>query len=215
MSGFTQFIGIIAGQVASRAIINKVNGALSQGREPAREPGAYQRPIIVPKGAEFDTLAAALPSSRYKIPNWLFLTSYGALLWYAAKATAVDIPDLGDPGPEAEPLLFPGVKRELTQLDVEDISTSDDPVEACLERAGWKLDRIDELRQSIFEKEQVDLFTTPEPLTRSEGELLEAIETCMQKLEIQYGSLEAAGVVCSDCGDDDTDLGMEGKGNGY
>jgi len=203
MSGFSQFLGAIAGQVASRVILNKVaNVGLSQTREPAREPGGYQLPVIVPKGAEFDRLEAGVPSSRYKIPNWLFFTGYGALLWYAAKATApVDLPDLGDPGPE-EALLFPGLKRELTQLDVEDISTSDDPVEACLERAGWKLPRIDELRQSIFEKEQVDLFTTPEPLTRSEGELLEAIETCMQKLEIQYGSLEAAGVVCSDCGDD-------------
>lgn len=208
MSGFTQFLGAIAGQVASRVILNKVaNVGLSQSREPAREPGAYQLPVVIPKGAEFDTLSAGIPSSRYKIPNWLFFTGYGALLWYAANATApVDIPDLGDPGPE-EALLFPGLKRELTQLDVEDISTSDDPVEACLERVGWKLDRIDELRQSIFEKEQVDLFTTPEPLTRSEGELLEAIETCMQRLEIQYGSLEAAGVVCSDCGND-PDLGV-------
>jgi len=203
MSGFSQFLGAIAGQVASRVILNKVNAGLSQSRESAREPGGYQLPVIVPKGAEFDRVEAGVPSRGYKIPTWLFFTGYGALLWYAAKATApVDMPDLGDPGPEEEGLLFPGLKRELTHLDVEDVATSDDPVEACLERAGWKLDRIDELRQSIFEKEQVDLFTTPEPLTRSEGELLEAIETCMQKLEIQYGSLEAAGVVCSDCGDD-------------
>jgi len=203
MSGFTQFLGAIAGQVASRVIMNKVaNVGLSQAREPSREPGGYKPPVIVPKGAEFDRPEAGVPSGRYKIPTWLFFTGYGALLWYAAKATApVDMPDLGDPGPE-EALLFPGLKRELTHLDVEDISTSDDPVEACLERAGWKLPRIDELRQSIFEKEQVDLFTTPEPLTRSEGELLEAIESCMQRLEIQYGSLEAAGVVCSDCGQD-------------
>jgi len=206
MSGFSQFLGAIAGQVASRVILNKVaNVGLSQSREPAREPGPVSIPnVIIPKGAEFDRVEAGAPSRSYKIPTWLFFTGYGALLWYAAKATApVDMPDLGDPGPEAEPLLFPGLKRELTHLDVEDISTSDDPVEACLERDGWKLDRIDELRQSIFEKEQVDLFTTPEPLTRSEGELLEAIETCMQKLEIQYGSLEAAGVACSTCGDPD------------
>lgn len=200
MSGFSQFVGAVAGQVASRLIMNKV---VDLGQ---REPGGYKVPPEIPGGVPVERQPAEAEGSRFKIPNWMFFTGYGALLWYAAKATApVDMPDLGAE-PESD-LLFPSLKREITSFDIEDVATSDDPVEACLERSGWKLPRIDELRQSIFEKEQVDLFTTPEPLTRSEGELLDAIETCMQKLESQYGSLEAAGVACSVCDGDDPDLG--------
>lgn len=297
MSGFTQFVGGVAGQVASRLIMNKVATAgLGQ-----RQPG-YKLPIQVPEGAQVDRQPGEADKSRFKIPNWMFFTGYGALLWYAAKATApMETPDLGAvqremfdpeqmeidyyaepepvpdqpelaqlyeyldnlkpgkaanvldacnwilgaenctseqidsiidlvkqegyfylddlrkaykgdeakipahrktrPEPEAE-LLFPSLKREITSLDVEDVATSDEPVEACLERAGWKLRRVDDLRQSIFEKQQADIFTTPKPLTRSEDELLEAIESCMQRLESQYGSLEAAGVGCSVCDGD-------------
>jgi len=214
MSGFTQFLGAVAGQVTTKVILDKIASA-SLGQ---REPRPYDLPVIIPGSPEVETSTQAGPG-RFTVPTWLFLTGYGALLWYAAKATTptVDLPDLGegdlaatqrdlfDPG-QGEDLLFPGLKRELTHLDVEDSATSDDPVEACLERAGWKLERVDELRETIFEKEQVDLFTEPDPLTRSEGELLEAIETCMQRLESQYGSLEAAGVGCSVCDGDDPDL---------
>ncbi|KKN15020.1 hypothetical protein LCGC14_0990220 [marine sediment metagenome] len=207
MSGFSQFVGAVAGQVATRLILDKV-GTRGLGQ---REPRPYDLPVIIPAGVDVDGQPPEGPvgSGRFTIPNWLFLTGYGALLWYAAKATTpvVDLPDLGDPEPEGD-MLFPGLKRELTHLDVQDAATSDDPVEACLERAGWKLDRVDELRQGIFDKEQIDLWETPEPLTSSEGELLEAIENCMQSLEAQYGSLEAAGVGCSVCGGDDPDLGV-------
>ncbi len=206
MSGFSQFLGAVAGQVATRLILNKV-GTQGLGQ---REPKPYVLPVIIPGGVDVDGQPPEGPvrSGRFTIPNWLFFTGYGALRWYAAKATTpvIDLPDLGDPEPEGD-MLFPTLKRELTHLDVQDVATSDDPVEACLERAGWKLDRVDALRQGIFDKEQVDIWKTPEPLTRSEGELLQAIETCMQGLEAQYGSLEAAGVGCSVCDGDDPDLG--------
>lgn len=205
MSGFTQFLGSVAGQVASNVILKKVLDSRLLGE---REPG-YKLPIIVPPGAEVEGSereggGPAFPG-RFKIPFWLFASGYGALLWYAARATApleMPDPDLGDPEPQPD-LLFPALKRELTHLDVEDLATSDDPVEACLERAGWKLARIDELRESIFDKQQTDIFDEPEPLTRSEEELTDAIENCMQKLETQYGSLEAAGVGCPLCSDDE------------
>lgn len=236
MSGFTNFIGAVAGQVATRVILNKVESAgLGQ-----REPRPYDLPVIVPGSPDAEALPTevGVGSGRFVIPTWAFLTGYGALLWYAAKATTpvVDLPDLGegdlaatqrelfDPEQQEidfsprktrmqmprgrEDLLFPSLKREITHLDTEDVATSDDPIEACLERAGWKLERVDELRETIFEKEQVDLFTEPDPLTRSEGELLEAIENCMQKLEAQYGSLEAAGVGCSVCDGGDPALGV-------
>ena len=90
MSGFSQFVGAIAGQVASRVIMNKVaNVGLGQ------EPG-YKLPIPVPGGAQVDRQPGEPPASRFKIPNWMFFTGYGALLWYAAKATApMEAPDLG------------------------------------------------------------------------------------------------------------------------
>lgn len=211
MSALSQFLGSVAGQVASSVILKKV---MAGGMFGEKEPG-YQLPIIVPPGAEVEGAeregVGPTFSERFKIPFWAFATGYGALLWYAARATApLDMPDpdLGDPDPQQTDLLFPALKRELTHLDVEDLATSDDPVEACLERAGWKLPRIDELRESIFDKQQTTLFDEPEPLDRSEEELTEAIEVCMQKLETQYGSLEAAGVGCSLCSDDDPDLGV-------
>lgn len=215
MSGFTNFLGSVAGQVATRVILNRVMNPGGLGLKDTAQPG-YQIPIQIPpgpdvEGSERDPASADL--RRFQIPSWAFLVGYGGLLWYAAKATSpVDVPDLGETdldldGLGQDDLLFPGLRRELTDLDMEDLATSDDPVEACLERSGWKLNRIDALRQGIFEKEQTDLFSEPEPYTRSEEELLAAIETCMQRLESQYGSLEAAGVGCDLCSGDDPDLG--------
>ena len=222
MSALSQFLGNLAGQVAARAIIPRILGATGAvGRmEPGRYPHPEYGPVIIPAGAEMDRPDAPAPP-RLQIATWAVFAAYGGLLWYAAKKTAPtpladlpeapEIPDLGDVGvtafEEETPLLFPGLKREL-DLESEDIATSDDPVLACLERAGWKLNRVEKLRESIFEKQQLDMFGKPlEDLTRSEEELLEAINTCLAFLEGKFGSLEAAGVACGECSGDDSDLG--------
>ena len=214
MSGFTNFLGSVAGQVATRVILNKVMQGGGIGLRDIGPPG-YELPIQIPPGADVEGAerSPAGTRPRFQIPGWFLLAGYGGLLWYAARATSP--PDI--PETEAETLdldslgqtdlLFPGLKRELTHLDADDLATSDDPVEACLERRGWNLQRIDALRQSMFEKEQTDLFSEGEDFTRSEEELLADIETCMQRLESQYGSLEAAGAGCSLCSEDDPDLG--------
>ncbi len=99
------------------------------------------------------------------------------------------------------------MRREL-QLKAEEIpTTSADPVEACLERRGWRLSRVRELKASIDQKTTPSMFTQEkEPLSSTEEELLADIERCLDQVERQYGSLEAAGiglVPCPLCGDED------------
>ena len=55
--------------------------------------------------------------------------------------------------------LFPGLRRELKLEPAQDPATSDDPVVACMERLGWSILRMDELKASISEKLTPDLFT--------------------------------------------------------
>lgn len=220
MSALSQFIGILAGQVAARAIIPQIlNASGAVGRlQPGRYPHPEYGPVIIPRGAQFDQDepedVTALQGPHFQIATWAVFAAYGGLLWYAARKTAPtalvdlpDLPELSDLGvtafEEETPLLFPEMRREL-DLETEDIATSDDPVLACLQRAGWKLPRVEKLRESIFEKQQLDIFGKPqEDLTGSEEELLEAINKCLAFLEGKFGSLEAAGVVCGECSEED------------
>lgn len=67
--------------------------------------------------------------------------------------------------------LFPGLRRELVLQQV-DLATSDDPVEAYLERKGWKLKRIRQLRESAVQKSIPDPFTgKTEKLSKAELEV--------------------------------------------
>lgn len=77
--------------------------------------------------------------------------------------------------------LFPGLRREMV-LEIEDVAKSDDPVTMCLERKGWTLSRIPELRNSIIRKRQPDVMTGKVgKLTRSEKELEAHTDECFRQ----------------------------------
>jgi len=212
----SRLLGSLVGQVAGRIAINKIAARREGlgGLEPGRYPHPEFGPVIIPRGAEFDPErpgeAQPIPAGvPFQIAPWGFFVAYGALLYYAAKRTRVqELPpalaeadQLGVQFTE-DPYLFPGLKRKLEPFEAEDVATSDDPVEACLQRRGWKLDRVDELKDSIAKKRNIDLFSQEEvELDASEAELMDDIEVCLQQLEKQHGSLEAAGVniACSAC----------------
>ena len=67
------------------------------------------------------------------------------------------------------------IRRELI-LKGEELSTSDDPLEAYLERRGWKLERVRELRESIVVKLQPKLFEEDDKLSREEETLQQHIQ---------------------------------------
>ena len=216
MSALTRFLGNLAGQVAARAIIPRIVSATGAvGRmEPGRYPHPEYGPIIIPRGAESDPeqpgqVNHVLQGPPFQIATWAVFAAYGGLLWYAARTTTAtalaDLPDqpLGQSFSEAEEeALFPGLKRELQPFEVEDVATSADPVEACLQRRGWKLDRVAKLMESIQKKQALDLFEAQdEELTGGEAELLDDINDCLKRLEKTFGSLEAAGVSCGACSD--------------
>lgn len=78
--------------------------------------------------------------------------------------------------------LFPQLKRELRFDPPEDIATSDDPVIACMQRLGWKLPRIEELKASIAEKMTPDLFTMKiKPLSPGEKEYQRVVGECLEQ----------------------------------
>lgn len=78
--------------------------------------------------------------------------------------------------------LFPELKRELRFDPPEDIATSDDPVIACMQRLGWKLPRIEELKASIAEKMTPDLFTMKiKPLSPGEKEYQRVVGECLEQ----------------------------------
>lgn len=71
--------------------------------------------------------------------------------------------------------LFPGLRREMV-LEVEDLATSDDPLEIHLQRKGWKLKRVSKLQESMAAKAVPDMFTgRTEPLAPAERELQDDI----------------------------------------
>lgn len=188
-------INLIGYNIGSR-IVNRVVTSLS-GLEPGkRYPHPEWGPIVVPKTPELEAGEPTLRRiPRIQITFQGFLGLSAALLWYAHRSTR----PLGQI-PQEKELPFPELKRELS-LKAEDVAESDDPVEICLQRQyGWKLDRLQELRESIGDKSQPGLYENgEEELTSSEQELLENIDACLDQIKQEYGSLEAAGLELTEC----------------
>ena len=89
--------------------------------------------------------------------------------------------------------LFPGLPREGMVLEVDDPATSDDPLIICMERRGWKPERIRDMQASISEKLTIDMFTgKPDKLTGKEKQLQEEIQECLDRLTRPLGNLGAA-----------------------
>lgn len=184
----------ILGTILGRVLGNKVIPAL-RGLEPGRYPHPQWGPIVIPPTP---TLEPGEPTPR-RLPFQVTLPGVVgglAVAYWLYKRRQRRAAELE--GQQKE--LFPGLRREL-QLKAEDVATSADPVEACLERVyGWNLDRVRELKQSIDLKTTPDMFTKKEePLTGPESQLLDHIEDCLSRIEKEYGSLEAAGLNLAPC----------------
>lgn len=95
------------------------------------------------------------------------------------------------PGEAIQERLFPGLRRELV-MEQEDIATSEDPVIACLERRGWKLQRIDKLMEQIHDKQTPDMFVDEEALTPTEEEFLDDMLECSERDSL-------SGNICLEC----------------
>jgi len=220
MSAVKQILGMVLGHV----VANKLAGGL-KGIEPGRYPQPEAGPLVVPKGAEIVSIAQEVrrasernldlaeqierlatengpastrPADQLKIMPWAIYAGFAALVWFAWRGSDAQL--AGDED------LFPELRREL-HMEPEDPATSDDPIEACLERRyGWDLKRMRSLRDSIAAKAAPDMFSEEEEdLTGQEAQLLEQIEDCLDRIEVKYGSLEAAGlemIPCGDCSED-------------
>lgn len=197
-------LGSIAGGILGRVLVGRILPSLGR-LEPGRYPHPQWGPIIIPPSPELQ------PGERAPLRLPFKLTTPGligaiALTYYfyersqKKKALAGERPLFIEPEKIDQPDLFPKLKREL-RLKAEEIpTTASDPVEECLERRGWKLARIRELKRAIDQKTTPSMFTQEEePLTSTESELLNDIETCLDKVERQYGSLEAAGIGLVPC----------------
>lgn len=214
MSAVKQIIGMVLGHV----VANKLAGGGVKGIEPGRYPQAESGPLVVPKGAEIASIAqemrrasernlelaeqierlaagdggASTRGPAIQFMPWAIYVGFALFLWYAWRGSEAHLSGDED--------LFPHLRREL-HLEPEDAATSDDPIEACLERRGWDLKRMRVLRDSIAAKSTPDMFSEEEEdLTGEEAELLQQIEDCLDRMEQQYGSLEAAGLEMISCG---------------
>jgi len=217
-------LAFLAGQRVLPKVLKSLKGI---------EPGRYPRwlPIIIipkspvgPGGGDREfKKGIGMP---FKLTTTGFLLTFGGLLWYlkrrrerAELGQQVELELFPEP-PKAkkrEPRqpstgqqqLWPGLRRELVFDEPVDVSTSEDPVEICMERRGWKLERMHKLRDKIAEKETVSMFddddSEEEPVfTQAEQSFLEEIEKCLDVVAKRYGSLEAAGledVPCELCND--------------
>ena len=79
--------------------------------------------------------------------------------------------------------MFPKLRREL-KFEPEDAASifTVDPLETCLERKGWQLNKVKKLQDSISAKMTVDMFGKTEKLTGSEVMLQEQIDECLKRL---------------------------------
>jgi len=208
--------GSIAGTILGQVLLRRVLPSLGQIEAGTRWPHPQWGPIVVPKSPP--ELEPGEPTPRrvpFQITPLGFLGAL-ALTYYLYERSKRKKQLAGarplrfiEPEKVEQEELFPGLRREL-DLKAEEIpATSADPVEACLERRGWKLSRIRQIKASIDQKTTPSMFTREEePLTSTEEELLRDIETCLDRIERQYGSLEAAGiglVPCALCGDEEED----------
>lgn len=97
-----------------------------------------------------------------------------------------------------QPELFKA-KRVLS-LEMEDISKSEDPIFACMERRGYKQKQMDLLTEKIAEKATVDMFDDePKKLTSTESKFQDDMQECIEQVIKVFGSLEAAGYESEDC----------------
>lgn len=178
-------LGQTAGSILGRLVANSIIKGFS-GNTTGRYPHPRFGPVIA--GGE----EGGSPRVQITFPG--FLALFGAALWAISKRGSRSM------GQSEQPGLFPKLRREL-RFEPEDVATSADPVEACLERRyGWNLKRVRELRDSIAAKETPGLFTKEkDPLTAAEAQLLENIEDCLERVQKQYGSLEAAGLSLTEC----------------
>ena len=197
MSAIKSMAGVVLGRMLAQKLMPSIRGL--GALEPGRYPHPVYGPIIIPRGAESERMPNGIVPP-FRIATWGFAVAWVALVWYACRKKSG--PELsGDEDLWKASKLQP-LPREL-RFEPEDSATSDDPVEACLERKGWEIGMIRELRASIADKSQPSLFSeAEEEYTPSEEELLDDIEECLDKIEKRYGSLEAAGleaVPCIDC----------------
>ena len=197
MSAAGSIAGMVIGRMLAQKLIPSIKGL--GALEPGRYPHPVYGPIIIPRGAEAERKPGSI-NPPFRIATWGFAAAWVALVWYACrKKSGLELSGDEDLWKASQ---LPGLRREL-RFEPEDPADSEDPVEACLERNGWQLDRIRELRSSIADKSQPSLFSEEEEeYTPSEEELLDDIEECLDKIERQYGSLEAAGlesVPCIEC----------------
>lgn len=73
--------------------------------------------------------------------------------------------------------------KGILTLEFQDLATSDDPLEACLERAGYNLKKQAELRASISEKLTLDMFSASGDLSAEERAYQEAVDRCIKRLK--------------------------------
>ena len=89
--------------------------------------------------------------------------------------------------------LFPGLKRDLN-MEIEDAAKSDDPLEACMERRGYKPSKTQVFQDAISAKLTADMFGKQEKLSSAEAMFQEQMQECLDKLKtrpkLKFGRLE-------------------------
>ena len=89
--------------------------------------------------------------------------------------------------------LFPGLKRDLN-MEIEDAAKSDDPLEACMERRGYKPGKTQVFQEAISAKLTGDMFGKQEKLTGAEAMFQEQMQECLDKLKnkpkLKFGGTE-------------------------
>lgn len=196
--------GSIAGSILGRVLVGRILPSLGR-LEPGRYPHPQWGPIIIPPSPELEPGERAPLRLPFKLTTPGLIGAIALSYWLyernkRKKALAGERPLFIEPEKVEQEELWPHLRREL-ELKAETIpTTAADPVEACLERRGWKLGRIKELKASIDQKTTPSMFTREEePLTSTESELLRDIEACLDQIEKQYGSLQAAGIDLVPC----------------
>lgn len=190
--------------MAGRLLIPKIRNGL-RGLEPGRYPKWFPI-VVVPKSPELRPGEEPTPgqptAGRMQITGFGFAIGFVAFLRYLKHRAAVQrLPLAGDED------MFPELRREL-RLEEEDAERSImdvDPVEDCMKRRyGWNVSRMRAVRDRVAEKSTPDMFGKEQELTGGEAQFLEQIEDCLKRVEKQYGSLDAAGLLSTPCRTCDT-----------
>ena len=80
--------------------------------------------------------------------------------------------------------LFPGLKRDLN-MEIEDAARSDDPLEACMERRGYKPSKTQLFQEAISAKLTAEMFGKQEKLSSAEAMFQEQMQECLDKLKVR------------------------------